>query len=291
MTDLYKQAETPFDKAVDSAIARTNAAWLEQHPIAAEFPKRVRHLESGEAGTMYVAELVDGSLAVRTELDAGGQTGTTMTREVFRGLWDEWEVLADQKPLTGADLGFAPDHPFSDAEVISAYSVEQAEADGVFIKLGTTGRLRCTHGFADKVARRWVIKRDGNRVENMLHGGRMVRAVFDSENEALVGLLSIQPQSAAWAMKHGGYRIETENDPEYLSRAVSAVMGEYVAGNYCAPRRASSEPSGCDRELACYLFDLRTRSLASEAVDGPEVRIWVCDDGQGGATIMLPEEF
>lgn len=54
---------------------------------------------------------------------------------------------------TGKDLGYPQEHPFYDAEVISEYSVDQAVEDGLVIRLGKSGKLRCTTNFAYRVAR------------------------------------------------------------------------------------------------------------------------------------------
>lgn len=54
---------------------------------------------------------------------------------------------------TGKNLGFPKEHPFYDAEVISEYSVDQAVEDGLVVRLGTSGKLRCTTNFAFRVAR------------------------------------------------------------------------------------------------------------------------------------------
>lgn len=149
---------------------------------------------------------------------------------------------------TGKDLGYPQDHPFYDAEVISEYSVDQAVEDGLIIRLGTSGKLRCTTNYAFRVAK------------------------------------AAQPKKGP---------IAESLDEGLLRSAVSSIVSEYVSGAYCVPKRASDYPHEADGYLACYLYDLTARCIASkEPIDGhEEVRVWAVGPGDGSLMIMLPEDY
>ncbi len=148
---------------------------------------------------------------------------------------------------TGKDLGYPQEHPFYDAEVVSEYCVDQAVEDGLLIRLGSSGKLRCTTNFAYRVA-------------------------------------STDPSKGP----------TTESlDEGQLRSAVSSIVSEYVSGAYCVPKRASDYSNEADAYLACYLYDLTARCLASDQpIDGhDEVRVWAVGPGDGSLTIMLPEDY
>lgn len=178
-------------------------------------------------------------------------------------------------------------------EAISEYTAEQAVADGVVMLLGTTGKLRCSTNFAFEVAGCYELHHDGKLAHEHPPGRATRPARYRSENEAFGAALRLQGQSWDYATRYDGWSMRHEIDGERLQRAVSGVVGEYVGGNYCAPRRAADAPEEADAQLAYYLWDRESQSLAmqdAEPSDG-EVRVWAQGPGDGSLVLMLPEDY
>ena len=180
--------------------------------------------------------------------------------------------------MKGKDLGYPEGHPFHDAEVISLYTSTQAVDDGIKIRLGE--RLWCTMNFARTVASKWFVRKDREEIAGP----------FASHTQAMHALHQVQPQSADWAMKHGGYALERDIDGGTLRHIVSSIVSEYVAGAYAVPRRAD-EYGEADSGLATYLVK-PGRGLVDDgaAPSNVEVKVWAIGDHEG-LHIMLPADY
>jgi hypothetical protein len=180
--------------------------------------------------------------------------------------------------MKGKDFGYAESHPFHDAEVISLYTTEQAVEDGIKIQLGE--RLWCTTNFARTVASKWVVKKHRE----------IVAGPFDTDGQAMHAVHRLQPQSAEWAMKYGGYAIERDIDGETLRQLVSSIVSEYVSEMYAVPKRAD-EHGEADAALASYLVEPGGGLVDEGAAPSKrEVKVWAVGDHEG-LHIMLPEDY